>query len=99
MYSGPIRSAPGTPDIRVMRALLLGERLDHRRLKVVPGGTTNPIQLARPDGMIAFAFRWGALVMVDATPEQEAGLLADLRDPLSHPLAHTHNGMELLTAL
>jgi required for meiotic nuclear division protein 1 len=71
-----------------MRALLLGERLDHRRLAVAAGGTTDPIQLARPDGLIAFAFRWGAVVTVGATPEQEAALRAELAARVSHPLAN-----------
>ena len=71
-----------------MRALLLGERLDHRRLAVAVGGTTDPIQLARADGLIAFAFRWGAVVMVGATPDQEAALRAELQVRVSHPLEH-----------
>jgi required for meiotic nuclear division protein 1 len=69
------------------RALLLGERLDHRRLAVAPGGMTDPIQLARPDGLIAFAFRWGAVVLVDASQEQETALLTGLQGLLSHPLS------------
>jgi uncharacterized Rmd1/YagE family protein len=80
--------AVDAPESRMMRALLLGERLDHRRLAVAVGGTTDPIQLARPDGLIAFAFRWGAVVMVGATPEQEAALRAELQARVSHPLAN-----------
>ncbi|MGL4401045.1 MAG: RMD1 family protein [Luteolibacter sp.] len=71
-----------------MRALLLGERLDLRRLAVANDGTTDPLQLARPDGLTAFAFRWGAVVLVDATAEQEAALRAELKARVSHPLAH-----------
>lgn len=73
---------------RMMRALLLGERLDHRRLAAAPGGTTDPLQLARSDGLIAFAFRWGAVVLVDPTPQQEAELRAELYARVSHPLTH-----------
>jgi len=43
--------AAGAPDSRLMIALLLGERLDHRRLVATVGGMTDPIQLARPDGL------------------------------------------------
>lgn len=93
-FSGPY-SRPGlasgaadTPDSLTMRALLLGERLDHRRLSVAVGDTTDPIQLARPDGLIAFVFRWGAVVMVGATVEQEAALRAELQARVSHPLAN-----------
>jgi uncharacterized Rmd1/YagE family protein len=75
------------PETLVMRALLLGERLDHRRLAVAAGGTTDPIQLARPDGLTVFAFRWGAIVLVGATVEQEAALRAELQARVSHPLA------------
>jgi uncharacterized Rmd1/YagE family protein len=81
-------AAVGTPVHRTMRAILLGERLDHRRLPVAAGGITDPIQLARPDGLIAFAFRWGAIVTVGATPEQEAALRAELAARVSHPLAN-----------
>jgi uncharacterized Rmd1/YagE family protein len=48
---------------------------------------TDPIQLARPDGLIVFAFRWGAVVLVGASKEQESSLLAELHGLLSHPLA------------
>ncbi len=73
---------------RMMRALLLGERLDHRRLAAASGGTTDPLQLSRPDGLIVFAFRWGAVVLVDSTPQQEAELRAELHARVSHPLTH-----------
>ena len=85
---GPAGMAADAHESRLMRALLLGERLDHRRLAVAAGGTTDPMQLARPDGLIAFAFRWGAIVLVDATPEQEAALRAELQARVSHPLAN-----------
>jgi uncharacterized Rmd1/YagE family protein len=49
---------------------------------------TDPIQLDRADGLIAFAFRWGAVVLMDATPEQEAELRAELHLRVSHPLAN-----------
>lgn len=86
--TGLVSTAADAPESVVMRALLLGERLDHRRLAVAVGGTTDPIQLARPDGLIAFVFRWGAVVLVGATPEQEAALRSELQARVSHPLAN-----------
>ena len=74
------------PPALTVRAVLLGERLDHRRLPAAPGGTTDPVQLARPGGLVVFAFRWGAVVMVGATPEQEAELRAELQARVSHSL-------------
>ncbi len=85
---GPAATAEKAHESQIMRALLLGERLDHRRLAVAAGGTTDPIQLARPDGLIAFVFRWGAVVTMGATPEQEGALRAELQARVSHPLAN-----------
>jgi uncharacterized Rmd1/YagE family protein len=85
---GPAGAGEEIPETRVMRALLLGERLDHRRLAVAAGGTTDPIQLARTDSLIAFVFRWGAVVLVGSTVEQEAALRAELQARVSHPLAN-----------
>ncbi len=76
----------GAPERLNVRALLLGERLEHRTLARAAGGLADPIQLARPDGLVAFAFRWGAIALVGATPEQEAAVLAELRPLVSHPL-------------
>ena len=84
---GVANAAVVAPESMVMRALLLGERLDHRRLTVATGGITDPIQLEWPDGLIAFAFRWGAVVLVGATREQEVALRTELQARVSHPLA------------
>lgn len=84
----PATTADKAHESQIMRAMLLGERLDHRRLVVDAGGTTDPIQLARPDGLIAFVFRWGAVVTVGAAPEQEIALRAELAARVSHPLAN-----------
>ncbi len=85
---GLVSGAANSPDFLTMRALLLGERLDHRRLAAAAGGTTDPIQLARADGLIAFVFRWGAVALVDPTPKQEAELRAELQARVSHPLTN-----------
>jgi required for meiotic nuclear division protein 1 len=70
-----------------MRAVILGERLDHRQLQRVPGGTVDPVQVALPGAPLVFAFRWGAVVIADASPEMEREVLAKLRPLVSHPLA------------
>jgi uncharacterized Rmd1/YagE family protein len=70
-----------------MRALLLGERLDHRQLERAPGGMVDPVQVAIPGGPLVFAFRWGAVVFVDATPEQVRQVSAKLLPWVSHPHA------------
>ncbi len=74
-----------TPPI-IARALLLGERLDHRGLPREGAPTADPMPLATPDGMTAFAFRWGAVVLVGATPAQEEAVLAMLKPRLINPL-------------
>ena len=71
----------------VARAVLLGERLEHRRLARLPGVGTDPIQLDLPDGLVGFAFRWGAVVLFGATAAQEARVLADLAPLVSQKLA------------
>jgi uncharacterized Rmd1/YagE family protein len=68
-----------------MRAMLLGERLDHRLLELAPGGTVDPVQVAMPGGPVVFAFRWGAVVFVAATPQQVRQVLAKLLPLVSHP--------------
>jgi uncharacterized Rmd1/YagE family protein len=70
-----------------MRAVLLGERLDHRLLERVPGGTADPVQVAMPGGPVVFAFRWGAVAIAGATPDQERRVLDKLLPLVSHPHA------------
>jgi uncharacterized Rmd1/YagE family protein len=47
----------------------------------------DPVQVALPGGPLVFAFRWGAVVIVGATPEQESQVLAKLLPLVSHPHA------------
>ncbi len=68
------------------RALLLGERLDHRGLPREGAPTADPMPLATPEGMTAFAFRWGAVVFFGADAAQEAAVLSMLRPRLTNPL-------------
>ncbi|MCA3414950.1 MAG: RMD1 family protein [Roseomonas sp.] len=67
------------------RAVILGERLDHRSLG--PGGTAmaDPVPIAAPAPITAFAFRWGAVVMFGANPAEEASLLAALAPRITNP--------------
>ena len=67
------------------RAVILGERLDHRGLG--PGGTAmaDPVPIAAPTPISAFAFRWGAVVIFGADPADEAALLAALAPRITNP--------------
>lgn len=69
------------------KALLLGERLDHRGLAASDAAVAaDPVPLRMPDGMCAFAFRWGAIVLFNVPPAQEASLVEALRPRLHAPL-------------
>lgn len=76
-------TAPGS-HLRA-RAVILGERLDHRGLG--PGGTAlaDPVPITMPVPITAFAFRWGAVVMFGANPAGEAALLAALAPRITNP--------------
>ena len=67
------------------RAVILGERLDHRGLG--PGGNAmaDPVPIAAPAPISAFAFRWGAVVIFGADPTEEATLLAALGPRITNP--------------
>ena len=75
------------PTALTARALLLGERLDHRGLPRDGAPLFDPVPLATPDGLTAFAFRWGAVVLIGASPEQEAAIIEMLRPRLTNALA------------
>lgn len=68
------------------RAVLLAERLDLRGVAAAEGGLGDPVRLATPAGLVAFAFRWGAVTLVGGTAEQQAALLSALRPRLVQPL-------------
>ncbi|MEO3472033.1 RMD1 family protein [Roseomonas sp. CAU 1739] len=74
------------PHLRA-RALLLGERLDHRGLPREGAPTFDPVPLATPEGFTAFAFRWGAVVFIGANPAQEAAVVEMLKPRLTNALA------------
>jgi len=77
------QAAPG--GLLRARAVILGERLDHRGLG--PGGSAmaDPAPIAAPAPISAFAFRWGAVVFFGANADQEASLLAALAPRITNP--------------
>ena len=77
------QAAPG--GLLRARAVILGERLDHRGLG--PGGSAmaDPAPIAAPEPISAFAFRWGAVVFFGANADQEASLLAALAPRITNP--------------
>ena len=79
------------------RAVILGERLDHRGLG--PGGTAlaDPVPIAVPAPITAFAFRWGAVVMFGADPTGEAALLAALAPRITNPADSLAEEVALIT--
>ena len=81
--SDQTNAAPGS--LLRARAVILGERLDHRGLG--PGGTAmaDPVPIAAPAPISAFAFRWGAVVIFGADPADEAALLASLAPRITNP--------------
>ncbi len=68
------------------RALLLGERLDHRGLPREGAPLADPVPLATPEGFTAFAFRWGAVVFFGATEAQQAATVEMLKARVTAPL-------------
>ena len=81
----------------VARALLLGERLDHRGLPREGAPTFDPVPLATPEGFTAFAFRWGAVVFIGASPAQEASVTDMLKPRLTNALAKPIEEMAQIT--
>jgi uncharacterized Rmd1/YagE family protein len=77
---------PPTAERLQARALLLGERLDHRGLPREGAPLADPVPLATPEGFTAFSFRWGAVVLIGATAEQEAAIVEMLRPRLTNAL-------------
>ena len=82
----PARRGRGRLTMTQARALLLGERLDHRGLPREGAPLTDPVPLATPEGFTAFAFRWGAVVFIGATAAQEAAVIEMLKPRLTAPL-------------
>jgi uncharacterized Rmd1/YagE family protein len=67
------------------RAVILGERLDHRGLGPGVTAMADPVPIAAPAPISAFAFRWGAVVIFGADPTRETALLAALAPRITNP--------------
>ncbi len=68
------------------RAVLVGHRLDLRRLQQVQPLATSPLTLEVTGGGYAMLFRFGALVFFDVAPMQEAAFLENLTPFVAEPL-------------
>lgn len=73
----------------IVRAFLLGERLDTRGFEQKQALATTPLTVRMGRNGYAVLFRYGAVVLFDVTAEEEAHCLADLSrlvtDPLENP--------------
>ena len=87
--SDQLNVAPGS--LLRARAVILGERLDHRGLG--PGGSAlaDPVPISALPPIHAFAFRWGAVVIFGANPADEAAVIEGLGPRVTNP---THNPAE-----
>jgi required for meiotic nuclear division protein 1 len=82
----PLRdSKPDQRQTASVRAFLLGSRLDTRMFES-EGAIATTTPTLRVDGGTAFLFRYGVAVLVDAAPDAERELLADLRPRVLDPL-------------
>lgn len=73
----------------IVRAFLLGERLDIRGFEQKQALATTPLTVRMGRNGYAVLFRYGVIVLFDVTAEEEAHCLADLArlvtDPLDNP--------------
>lgn len=73
----------------IVRAFLLGERLDTRGFEQKQALATTPLTVRMGRNGYAVLFRYGVIVLFDVTAEEEAHCLADLTrlvtDPLPEP--------------
>ena len=75
------------PRTTLARAFLLGERLDTRRMDQSQLLATTPLTVKAGRRGFAVAFRYGVVVLVDVTAEEEAYFLSDIARLVSEPLA------------
>jgi len=80
-------NAPSEPRRLQARALLVGHRLELRRLQQVQPLATNPLTVEVAGGGVAMLFRFGAVVFFDVKPLQEAAFLENLAPFVAEPLA------------
>lgn len=70
----------------IVRAFLLGERLDTRGFEQKQALATTPLTVRMGRNGYAVLFRYGAVVLFDVTAEEEAHCLADLGRLVTEPL-------------
>jgi uncharacterized Rmd1/YagE family protein len=71
----------------VIRALLVGERLDLRGLTRAAPSAADPLPITVAGAVAAFVLRWGAVVVVGAGKATEAAALEMLRGRIINPLS------------
>ncbi len=71
----------------IVRAFLLGERLDVRRLDQRQALATTPLTLRAGRRGHVVVFRYGVVALFDVSAEEEAHLLADMAPLVSEPLS------------
>jgi required for meiotic nuclear division protein 1 len=82
--SVPARGKPGAADTQIVRALLLGGRLDVRGFEVEGAIATTPLTV-RVEGGTALLFRYGVVVLADVPEDAERRFLESLRGRISDP--------------
>ncbi len=69
----------------MLRAVLVGERIDTRGLGAAAGATTTPVILQASEGGVAFVFRYGVVVLAGFDAVAERRMLDSLRDRIVAP--------------
>jgi uncharacterized Rmd1/YagE family protein len=69
------------------RAILVGERIDLRLLSAADRLATDPVAIAAGANGIAVLFRYGAIVLFNVAPLEEADLLRQLQPLVQQPYA------------
>lgn len=77
---------PSEPRTIIVRAFLLGERLDIRRYEQKHVLATTPLTIRAGRDGYAVLFRYGVVVLFDITADEEAHFLADLSHLVHEPL-------------
>jgi uncharacterized Rmd1/YagE family protein len=77
-------SQSGKTDFKA-RALLVGERIDLRSLSTADRLATDPVAIAAGASGIAVLFRYGAVVLFNVAPLEEADLLRQLQPLVQQP--------------
>ena len=79
------RSAVSTPATSIVRAILLGERIDTRGLDDPKPLATAPLALRCEPSGIAVVFRYGVVVLFQVSPSEERRLIDRLMTRVVEP--------------